>query len=174
MCYETPLRFNISLREIFLKSGSPRVMKRCDESAVMEILQKFGILYHCWLSKVVLKHCFLESGLTKSFTACKFRNKKAMTIIFFLKMFKIWCRFQKWEKKWQKFLVLKISGFESSTTNSLNLEKNPCHWQSMCYETSLRFNISLREIFFKSGSIRALEKYDESAIMQILQVLGTL
>ena len=36
------------------------------------------------------------------------------------------------------FLVLKIIGFESGTTNSLNVEKNTCHWQSMCYETPLR------------------------------------
>ena len=74
----------------------------------------------------------------------------------------------------KQFSVLKIIAFESGTTSSLILDKDTCHWQSMCYETSLRFNISLREIFFKSGSIRALEKYDESAIMQILQVLGTL
>ena len=44
----------------------------------------------------------------------------------------------------------------------------------MCYETSLRFNISLREIFFKSGSLRVMKKYDESALMQILQEFGTL
>ena len=43
----------------------------------------------------------------------------------------------------------------------------------MCYETSLRFNISLREIFFKSGSLRVMKKYDESALMQIVQVFGT-
>ena len=66
-------------------------------------------------------------------------------------------------------LVLKIIGFESRNTNSLNLEKNSFDWQSMCNETSPRFNISLREIFFKSGSPRVMEKNDESALMQILQ-----
>ena len=44
----------------------------------------------------------------------------------------------------------------------------------MCRETSLRFNISLREIFFKSGLIRVMEKYDESALIHILQGFGTL
>ena len=44
----------------------------------------------------------------------------------------------------------------------------------MCYETSLRFNVSLREIFFKSGSIIVMEKYDESALKQILEVFATL
>ena len=41
---EKTLGFNISLREIFSKSGSLRVIKKYDESVLMEILQKFGIL----------------------------------------------------------------------------------------------------------------------------------
>ena len=65
-------------------------------------------------------------------------------------------------------LVLKIISFESGTTNSHNPEHDNCHWQSMCCETPLRFNISLREIFSKSGSPRVMKKYDESALMQIL------
>ena len=72
------------------------------------------------------------------------------------------------------FLLLKIIVFELGTTNSLNLEKDTCHWQSMCYETSLRFNISLREIFLKSDSTRVTEKYEESALMEVLQGIGTL
>ena len=123
----------------------------------------------CWLSRGVRNSVFLESKLTKSFTACNFRNKVAMTIFLLFKMFKIWCRFQKWKKKnSKKFSVLNIIAFESRTTNSLNLEKDTCHWQSMCYKTSLRFNISQREIFLQSGSIRVMKKYDESALMQIL------
>ena len=74
----------------------------------------------------------------------------------------------------KKFSVLKIIAFESGTTNSLNLEKDICHWQSMCYETSLRFKISLREIFLQSGSIRVMVKYDESALVQTFQGFGTL
>ena len=72
------------------------------------------------------------------------------------------------------FLFLKIIVFELGTTNSLNLEKDTCHWQSMCYEKLLRFKISLREIFFKSGSIRVMKKHDESALMQILRRFGIL
>ena len=56
----------------------------------------------CWLSNSDLKQCFLESGLTKSLTVCNFRNKVSMTIIFFFKMFKIWCRFQKWKERIRK------------------------------------------------------------------------
>ena len=72
------------------------------------------------------------------------------------------------------FSVLKIIAFESGTTNSHNPEQDTCHWQSMCYETRLRFNISLREIFSKSGSSRVMKKYDEISLMQILQEFGSL
>ena len=71
------------------------------------------------------------------------------------------------QKNVEKFLVLKIIPFESETRNSHNLEHYVCHWQSMCYETPPRFNISLREIFLKSGSPRVMEKYEESALMEI-------
>ena len=74
----------------------------------------------------------------------------------------------------KKLLVLKIISFESGTRNSHNPEQDICHWQSMCYETPLRFNISLREIFSKSGSPIVMKKYDESALMQISQEFGTL
>ena len=78
------------------------------------------------------------------------------------------------EKHEKLFLVLKVIRYVPGTTNSLNLEKNTCHWQSMCNETSLRFKISLREIFFKSGSLRMMEKHAESALMEISQGFGTL
>ena len=44
MCYETPLRFNTSVRVIFSKSGSLGMMKKYDESAPMQILKEFGTL----------------------------------------------------------------------------------------------------------------------------------
>ena len=53
------------------------------------------------------------------------------------------------QKNLNNMLVLKIIAFESGTRNSHNPEQDICHWQSMCYETHLRFNISLREIFSK-------------------------
>ena len=77
-------------------------------------------------------------------------------------------------KNEKKFLFLKIIAFESRTRNSHNPKQDICHWQSMCYETPLTFNISLKEIFSKSGSRRLKKKYDESALMQILQEFGTL
>ena len=78
------------------------------------------------------------------------------------------------QKNRNKSLILKVIAFESFMTNSHNLEQDIFHWQSMCYETPLRFNISLREMFLKSGCPRVVEKYDESALMQISQEFGTL
>ena len=74
----------------------------------------------------------------------------------------------------KKFSVLEIIAFESRVTYSQNPEHDNCHWQSICYERSLRFNISLRDIFSKSGSPIVMKKYDESALMQISQDFGTL
>ena len=41
MCYETALGFNISLTKLFSKPGFPRVMKKYDERALMQILEEF-------------------------------------------------------------------------------------------------------------------------------------
>ena len=78
------------------------------------------------------------------------------------------------QKNNKKLLVLNVIPFESGTTHSHNLEQDICHWQSMCYETPLRFNISLREIYSKSGYPIVMKKYDESALMHISQDFGTL
>ena len=78
------------------------------------------------------------------------------------------------QKILKKLLVLRISAFESGATNSQNPEQDNCHWQSMCYETPLRFNISLREIFSKLESPVMMKKYDKSALMQISRDFGTL
>ena len=71
------------------------------------------------------------------------------------------------KKNGKKILALNIIPFELGTRNSHNLEHDISHWQSMCYETPLRFNILLREIFPKSGSDRVMKKYQKSALMQI-------
>ena len=78
------------------------------------------------------------------------------------------------QKKEEIFLVLKIIAFKSGTTNSHNPKEDTCHWQSICYETPLRLNISLKEIICRLGSLRVMKKYDESALMQILQQFETL
>ena len=72
------------------------------------------------------------------------------------------------------FLVLKIIAFESGTSSSHHPEQDTCPWQSMSYETLLRFKISFREIFCKSGFLRVMKKYEERALGKILQDFGTL
>ena len=118
---------------------------------------------------------FKKSGLTNSFIVCNFRNKVAMTIIFFFENVQISMYIPDMEQKDQKkFLILKIIAFAWGTTNFHNFEEDTCHWQSICYETPVRFTMSLREIFPESGSLWIMKRYDESALMQILQKFGTL
>ena len=62
------------------------------------------------------------------------------------------------QKNLKKFVVLKIIAFESETKNSHNPEQDTCHCQSMCYETPVRFNISLREIISESVSLSVMKK----------------
>ena len=74
----------------------------------------------------------------------------------------------------EKFFVFKVIAFESVETDSHSPKEDTCHWQSMCYETPLKFNTELREIFSKSDSLRVMKKYDESALMLLLQEIGSL
>ena len=68
------------------------------------------------------------------------------------------------EPKNQKmFLVFKIITFEPGSTNSHNPEQDTCHWQSICYQATLRFKISLKEVYSKAGSLRVMKK-----IMKVL------
>ena len=62
--------------------------------------------FTCRLSKRVLRQRFLQSGVTKFLIVCNFGNTLAMTIIFFFKISKIWCRFQKWNKNWENVFLL--------------------------------------------------------------------
>ena len=84
MCYGTTLRFNISLREIFSKSASPRVMKNMMKVPSCRFYKSLGPF-----NMMTLKRCFLESGLTKFFTFVNIRNKVGLVIISFFKIFKI-------------------------------------------------------------------------------------
>ena len=65
------------------------------------------------------------------------------------------------QKNQKKLLVLKVTDFQLETANSHNPEEDTWHWHSMYYETPLRFKISLREIFSKSGSVRVMKKFDD-------------
>ena len=96
-----------------------------------------------------------------------------MTIIFFFKCLKFAVYSRNGTKQSEKLFLLKIIAFELGTTNSRHPEEDTCHWQSICYETPLRFTMTLKDIFWKSGSLRVMKKYDGSAHMQILYKFGT-
>ena len=56
----------------------------------------------------------------------------------------------------KNFSVFKIMEFEAGSTNSDILEQDTCHCQSICYQATLRFKISLKEKFSKAGSLRVI------------------
>ena len=56
---------------------------------------------------------------------------------------------------------------------SLNYDENTCELQLMCYQTVLRFNIWLKEMFCNSTCLGLIENYDESAAMLISAVIFT-
>ena len=77
------------------------------------------------------------------------------------------------EQKIEKILLVsKGIVFALGAKNSQNPQEDTCHWQSICDETHLRFNMSLKKIFSRSASFRVVKNYDESALMQILQQFG--
>ena len=55
------------------------------------------------------------------------------------------------------FLVFKIIAFEPGSTNSHNPEQDTSPWQSICYQGSLRFNISLGEAYSKASSLKVMK-----------------
>ena len=57
----------------------------------------------------------------------------------------------------KKSLVFKIIAFEAGSTSSHILEQDTCYWQSICYQATLRFKISLSEVYSKAGSIRVMK-----------------
>ena len=76
------------------------------------------------------------------------------------------------QKNKERYLVFKITAFEPGSTNSHSPKQDTCHWQSVCYEVTLRFKISLRGIFQTRAS-QSDEKYNESARMKILPEFWT-
>ena len=105
--------------QITLPENHEKTLQKCSHGDFASIWNA----YTCWLSKRVLEPRLLESGLNKIFTVCNFGNILAMTIILFSKLFKIWRRFQKWNKKLTKDFLL---------ANSRNLEEDTWHLQSIC------------------------------------------
>ena len=84
--------------QINFPENDKKTWEKCSHGDFASIWDAFT----CWLSKRVLKQGFLENGLSKFFAVCNFGNTLDMTIIFSFRTFKMWCRFQKWNKKFSK------------------------------------------------------------------------
>ena len=78
------------------------------------------------------------------------------------------------QKMKKKVFVFQIIEFELGVANSRNVQQDTWHREGMCQQTHKRFHLTLGETFSKSNSLRKLKKDDKSAVMEILQVFGTL
>ena len=67
------------------------------------------------------------------------------------------------EKNQKKILVFKKTALDLRSTNSRIFEQDTCHWQSICYQASLRFKISLRQVYSKADSFKVMKN-----IMKVL------
>ena len=83
-----------------------------------------------------MKHCFLESCLTKSFTIYNFRNKVAMTSSFFSKCLKGDMDSRNAKKIPEKVFGLKDNSISIGARNPLNLEKDI--FQVRLYESDVK------------------------------------
>ena len=61
------------------------------------------------------------------------------------------------EENETKFSIFKIIAFGAVSKNSHILEQDTSHWQSICYQATLRFKISLRQVYSKAGSLRMMD-----------------
>ena len=57
--------------------------------------------------------------------------------------------------------------FKHVAGTSLNSDKNTVYWQSTCYQTVLRFHISLKGTFSNSICLGLIAYQDESAAVMI-------
>ena len=78
-----------------------QIGERCCRSDFNSVLPRLP----CYFSRDLLKRDFLDIYLTTFFEVRKFKSKSARTVILFLKMLKIECKFQKCNKKLKKHFL---------------------------------------------------------------------
>ena len=72
----------------------------------------------------------------------------------------------------KEFFEFKILVSEQRATNSHILEQDTCHWQSICYQATQRFNMSLRVVYSKPGSLRVIKNIMKVLSCSICKSLG--
>ena len=86
MCWETALRFYISIRETFCQSIALKVVNKYSKGATVQISRMFLRIYHvaCVVTMMdPLKQDFAGSYLSRFFGVCNFGNTQAMKVIFY-------------------------------------------------------------------------------------------
>ena len=78
-------------------------------------------------------------------------------MLFFYKCAKVNVVSRNGTKNDKKILVCKIIALELGSTSSLILEQDTGHWQSICYQATLKFKISLSEVYSNAGSLRVMK-----------------
>ena len=64
----------------------------------------------------------------------------------------------------KKFFKFNIFVSEQGSTNSHILKQDTCHWQKICDQATQKFNMSLRDVYSKPGSLRVIKN-----IMKLLR-----
>ena len=73
----------------------------------------------------------------------------------------------------EMFSAFEIIAFEPVVTIFPIYDENTCDRQSTCYQTVLRFQIGLREIFSNSIFPRLMKNLHKSATLWVSTVFGT-
>ena len=87
--------------EIISPHSDEKIWSKCSHEDFTSVWYRLT----CWLSKDVLRRRWIVSGVTKPWTVANFGNTLAMTIFFFWKIFEIWWRFHKCNKKPRKYFL---------------------------------------------------------------------
>ena len=95
------LRFQLTLGETFFKSTSVRMMKSMIKALWCRFRKHLGC-FDMLTPKAYCETLLFRNFSNQVFTICNFGIILAMTSICSSKIFKIWCRFQKWNKNLEK------------------------------------------------------------------------
>ena len=129
----------------------------------------------CWLSISVLLQGFLGIYVTTLFPGHNLGNKLAMRVTFFIKIFKIWCKFQKFEKNWQIFFGFGDDGIWIGCVKDWLLPRgNTCQRESISYQILSRSQILITQNFLNWSSFRLIKKHDKTRPVKISGVFRTL
>ena len=110
-------------------------------------------------SKGALKKDFLNIYLITFFRVRNFRNTSAIRVIFFLRIFKIWAKFQNWKKNLEVFFCLRNNCVWIASIKLSLLRGEYLSLAVNALTRVLRLCISLRENFSNSIAFRVINKY---------------